>query len=210
VSERRYPDSQIRDGEDSLFRIVLVCTGNRCRSPVAKALLERHGENLPIDVRSVGLLDLESAPVLPEILELGSVHGLDLGAHRSSHIEPNKLSAADLVLGLERQHVAAAVVDGDAAPDKTFTLRQFVQLSESLHPGSSALDDAQLARQIVGSAHRSLPSGFRSGLDVTDPFGGPRRGYEEMFTILDDLSLRLLRALFPHAEVHGRQYWMHQ
>ena len=191
--------------EEDLFEVVLVCTGNRCRSPIAKALLDRHALGMPVRVRSVGLLDLGPAPTLPEILELGSAHGLDLRRHRASYIGREQLSGADLVLGLERSHVAGAVVDGNAPYDKTFALREFVDLLQDVGPVPDEMDHAAVARKVVSQVHAARPRGFQAGQDVRDPFGGPKRGYEEMFRVVDGLVRQLVQGLFPHANISAAQ-----
>ena len=182
-----------------LFRIVLVCTGNRCRSPVAEAILRREGHALPVGVRSLGLLDLGPVPTLPEIIELGKRHGLDMSEHRASHIQGNGLREEDLVLGLERQHVAAAVVEGGASYERTFTLREFVEVIEAVPMVGGTSLPAQ-AREMVAAAHTRRPNRFRPGTDIEDPFGGPPRGYEDMYKVVENLCRRLLQRLFGTGE----------
>ena len=48
------------------FQIVFVCTGNRFRSPIAAAFVQKHGAGLPLDLRSLGTLDTGPAPPLAE------------------------------------------------------------------------------------------------------------------------------------------------
>ncbi len=80
-----------------MFRhILVVCTGNVCRSPLAAALLQRA---LPErHVSSAGL----AAPVGREadatVRELASADGLDLTGHRARQLTPEMLRDAELVL----------------------------------------------------------------------------------------------------------------
>src|SRR5687768_611486 len=101
-----------------MFEIIVICTGNRNRSPIAEASLKEATEGLPVQVSSVGLLDLGDVPALDETLEVARRIGLDLSAHRARCLAAVEVSKTDLVLGLEWQHVAAAVVDHAAAPER--------------------------------------------------------------------------------------------
>lgn len=89
-------------------RILVVCTGNICRSPVGEALLR---ERLPErSVESAGLGAVVGEGVHPEALRLAKADGLDVTAHKARQIEPDWLHHADLVLVMsegQRQAVGA-------------------------------------------------------------------------------------------------------
>jgi protein-tyrosine phosphatase len=179
-----------------MFRILFVCTGNRCRSPLAEVQLRHLARGLPIEVGSVGLLELGPAPAPPELIEVARASGLDLSAHRARGLASVDLSDVDLVIGLERAHVAAAVVDGNAPYDRVFSLREVVRLLERIEPPDSD-DLVERARTAVARAHeaRGADPGFVPGEDVEDPFGGPREGYLTMARDVGDLCRRLLAGL---------------
>jgi protein-tyrosine phosphatase len=188
-----------------MFEILFVCTGNRCRSPLAEEQLRRLAAGLPVSVGSVGLLDLGSAPALPEVLEVARSVGLDLSSHRSRHLAGVDLSGVDLVLGLERSHVAAVVVEANVPYDKAFTLKEIVRLLTGVRASSEG-DPEERARALVRSAHerrRAEPS-FVAGEDIEDPFGGPRSGYVEMAGTVAELCRSLMTRLFPASTPAGR------
>jgi low molecular weight protein-tyrosine phosphatase len=179
-----------------MFQILFVCTGNRCRSPLAEVQLRQLARGLPIEVGSVGLLDLGPAPALPEMIEVARTSGLDLSAHRARGLSSIDLAGADLVIGLERTHVATAVVEGNAPYDKVFSFREIVRLLEVIEPPDSD-DVVERARAAVARAHeaRGTDPSFVPGEDIQDPFGGPREGYFTMARTVGDLSRRLLAGL---------------
>ncbi|EPC04140.1 hypothetical protein L861_02175 [Litchfieldella anticariensis FP35 = DSM 16096] len=76
--------------------ILVVCTGNICRSPVGEALLKRlcPGKR----VASAGLGALVGKGVDPNALRLGEADGLELGAHRARQVTLEMLQDADLIL----------------------------------------------------------------------------------------------------------------
>jgi protein-tyrosine phosphatase len=187
----------------SMFEILFVCTGNRCRSPIAEEHLRRRAAALPVKVSSVGLLDLGSAPALPEVIEVARAAGLDLTRHRARYLNSVDLSAVDLVVGLERSHVAAAVVEASVPYERTFTLREIVRLLSEVRPPSER-DPVERARALVGRAHaiRSAQPSFIPGEDIEDPFGGPRSAYVEMAETVASLCGELMTGLFG-AEATG-------
>ncbi len=181
-----------------MLRILFLCTGNRCRSPVAEAYLRRYSTALPFEVSSAGLLDLGPAPALPEVLRAGESIGLDLSEHRARSVELVDLERVDVVVGLERSHVAAVVVEKQVPYEKAFTFGELVRLLETIGPVED-LDPERRARKALELAHRARSAGeFMPGEDVTDPFGGARPGYASMALKLRDLSDRLLEGLFGH------------
>jgi protein-tyrosine phosphatase len=85
-----------------LDRVLMVCTGNICRSPMAEALLSRrfaargHGH-----VESAGLAALSGHPADPLAVQLLAERGIDLSAHRARQLTPELLASFDLVLVME-------------------------------------------------------------------------------------------------------------
>lgn len=90
------------------MRVIILCTGNICRSPYAehklRAVLTREGiQDIP--VQSYGLAAAESRPCPEATLELGRAAGLDLTAHRARQLTSQALEAHDQVLVMEVEHI---------------------------------------------------------------------------------------------------------
>jgi protein-tyrosine phosphatase len=85
--------------------ILVVCTGNICRSPMAEALLRAHLARLrpQATVSSAGLAALEGRPADPIAVALLAERGIDLSAHRARQITPELVAAAELVLVMEAE-----------------------------------------------------------------------------------------------------------
>ncbi len=85
-----------------LERVLMVCTGNICRSPMAEALLrarfERRGRGT---VASAGLAAVEGRPADPFAVELLAERGIDLSGHRARQLTPELLPHFDLVLVMD-------------------------------------------------------------------------------------------------------------
>jgi len=100
-------------------RVVFVCSGNTCRSPMAAAILRgRDGE---IDVRSAGLLVEPGSSASPQAVAVARERGLDLAAHRSQTLGPALLEDA-LVLTMTRAQQEAVRVRFPAAADRILSL----------------------------------------------------------------------------------------
>jgi protein-tyrosine phosphatase len=179
------------------FRMLFICTGNRCRSPVAEAFVRALSADLPLEVRSAGLLELGSVGVPPEMLPVAERFGLDLSAHRSAPLSGIAPPYPDLILGLERTHAAAAVVEARLPPERVFALMEMVRLLEGIAPPQEK-DPVERARVAVALAPeaRRTSAAFLPGEDISDPFGGPSDGYLEMALQVRGLCTRLVVGLF--------------
>ncbi len=87
-------------------KLLFVCTGNTCRSPLAEALTrslleERDGWS----VASAGLAAAEKAGATAGAGEAAACLGLDLSAHAARQLTPSMLSDADLVLAMTAHQV---------------------------------------------------------------------------------------------------------
>ncbi|WP_019022123.1 low molecular weight protein-tyrosine-phosphatase [Thioalkalivibrio sp. ALE23] len=77
-------------------RILVVCTGNICRSPVAEAMLRRHAPERTIG--SAGLGALVGEGVAPQARALAEADGLDVSGHQARQLTTGMLEQSDLVL----------------------------------------------------------------------------------------------------------------
>jgi protein-tyrosine phosphatase len=98
-------------GSDSLrprstrSRILVVCYGNICRSPMAEALLKRELQRSHLEkqfsVRSAGVGAMPGNPAAPRAQMVAQAHGLDLSAHRSRRLTADMAREADVLVALD-------------------------------------------------------------------------------------------------------------
>ncbi|WP_027858093.1 low molecular weight protein-tyrosine-phosphatase [Marinobacterium jannaschii] len=105
-------------------KILVVCVGNICRSPVGEYLLQ---DKLPssFEVRSAGLGALVDKPMDPTSLELLNELGIDGSAHRAQQIDGTLIAWADLILVMEKGHLEALAVKAPQARGKIHLLMKW-------------------------------------------------------------------------------------
>ncbi len=83
-----------------VVRILVLCAGNICRSPMAEMILRRSLANRGVDaeVSSAGLWAEAGLPASDGASAAAERLGLDLRAHRSAQLDPSDVARADLVL----------------------------------------------------------------------------------------------------------------
>jgi protein-tyrosine-phosphatase len=90
------------------MRILFVCTGNTCRSPLAEALARRvivERALSDIDVSSAGTSAWDSAPASDGALLVGMERGLDLSQHRARTLTRELVRESDLILAMGPHHL---------------------------------------------------------------------------------------------------------
>ena len=179
-------------------RVLVLCSHNQCRSPLAGALLRReialHG--LPVEVLTAGFRD-SGRPATTPTIEVAEDFGIDLRAHASRTVDRDLLIGADLVLGVERLHVREAVVLESSVWPRAFTLRDAVRRAEAVAPRSP--DEplrAWLALLGAGRDRMSL-MGASPDDDVLDPTTDRTVDHHSTAELLDDLMRRLVRRAWP-------------
>lgn len=172
---------------DAPFRVLHVCTGNICRSPIAEGLT-RSGLQARLGggaerflVESAGTWGHSGSPMEPHALTVLAALGVDGGAFRARELVAEHVVAADLVLAATREHRAAAVVLQPRAAARTFTLREFARLAAAVDPASLPDGDpVERARALVraAAAQRGLvPPASPRDDDVADPYHAPETAF---------------------------------
>lgn len=88
------------------MKVLVVCTGNICRSPFAEVYLRRRAGELclELEVVSAGTYALAGNRATPEAVAVASRLGIDLRAHRAASVDHRAVRGADLVLAMSRHH----------------------------------------------------------------------------------------------------------
>ncbi len=107
-------------------RVLVVCVGNICRSPMAEALLRaRLGHRPRFDVSSAGVSALVGHPADESAVALMRERGIDISGHRARQLTPQVAAEADLVLVMESGHERAVYSIAPQARGKVHRIGRF-------------------------------------------------------------------------------------
>lgn len=153
------------------MNVLLVCTGNTCRSPLAEALLRRLLSERGVDgitVASAGTGAWAGAPASEGSYLVALEDGVDLSAHRAQPLTAEVAAAADVILTMSRSHRQR--LNDIGYGDRTFLLGEYAGRS-----GTAA--------------------------EVDDPYGGSLTDYRDTYIqlkgLLDAVVQRLERERIP-------------
>ncbi len=151
-------------------RIVFVCTGNTCRSPLAEYMLKRRlSEIFPYlearyDIVSRGIISLGAQPAHYEISRiLKEKEGIDPSSHISTKLDKDMILSSDIFIVMEEMHKDYIIKTEPTAESRIFPLRKF------------------------------LPSEYSQ--DIIDPISKPVEVYEKVYFLLDQAINELIEWL---------------
>ncbi len=113
--------------------ILLVCTGNSCRSVMAagllKKLLEGKGD---YKIMTAGTAAIKGMPPTYEAIRVMSEQNIDVSGHRSSSLSDEMIGEADLILVMETTHKENILGRRPEAKDKVRLLSEFGDIPDPI------------------------------------------------------------------------------
>lgn len=200
------------------MNVLVVCTGNVCRSPVAEQLLAARLDAAGIaDVRvaSAGTRALAGRPMTAEAADLLRRYGGVPGDHVARQLTEQLALEADLVLTATRAQRAEVAELVPRAARRTYTLRefarvlQFVASEDALDtPGTLGTGAGSRMQRAADAASRSRghapPPSDPNDDDILDPYRASHAVYDEAGRLIDDAVDAVVTALAAPSVSGGR------
>lgn len=177
--------------------VLVVCTGNVCRSPYIERRLRHALRSTRIEVSSAGTGALVGRDMDPSTRGLLEHAHVDAAGFVARALTPELVAGADLVVAAAREHRGAAARLHPAALGRTLTLRDLADLLGGVTPAdvAAAGHPGTWVRQVaaVAVSRRGTVPARQEGVDVTDPIGRPPAVFRQMADEVDDA----LRTVVP-------------
>jgi protein-tyrosine phosphatase len=151
------------------YRVLVVCTGNICRSPMGEVVLRDRlvsaGLDEAVEVASAGISDEERGnPVDPRARAVLDEHGYAVHVHSAHQVGPEELAAYDLVLAMTSQHARALRRHAERVADPA---------------------EIRLWREFDATAPRLDDGAREHDLDVPDPWYGDHDGFYDTLDVVE-------------------------
>ncbi len=156
---------------ENIKSILIVCTGNICRSPMGEGVLRHRlaqAKLSHIRINSAGTSGWDNHKPTSEAIQACSEIGIDISSLRSTPISEPIIRSADLSVAMERHHVSEMVKFYNAPAEKLF---------------------------LLGDFHTKRP-----GMEIEDPYGKPISCYRKILKIIcqcaDGLTDKLKKTFY--------------
>lgn len=188
-------------------RILFVCTGNTCRSPMAEGIMRKllaEAGLSHIEVRSAGVSAYPGSPISDHAASVLAEKG-GLGPSASTLLSQELIEWADLVLTMTSSHKRHTIQLYPEAVDKVYTLKEYVQddaeVAAKIAEIEGLLTELQLKQALsepvteeersrIALLQQEVPS-----LDIADPYGGSLRVYQSAAQEIEDCLIKLAAKL---------------
>lgn len=106
-------------------RVLVVCTGNTCRSPMAEGWLRQKLSGKGWVAESAGVAAWGGSPASPEAVEAMQGLGIDISSHRSQELSKKRVEGASYILTMTEGHRQEVLRRFPEAEPKTFLVHDF-------------------------------------------------------------------------------------
>lgn len=150
------------------FRVLFVCIGNVCRSPVGERLLASRLPAERFEVSSAGVGAMVGYAMSKYAAEQLRALGGDPTGFAARQLDPGFVEGADLVLTATRELRSQVLAEVPGALRRTFTILEFAALMDKAEGSTPAevVRWAGLHRSSVGSVEQDVPDPYRRGVDA--------------------------------------------
>ena len=152
-------------------RVLFVCTGNICRSPMAEGLFRHNVRGRSsFEVYSAGVGAMDGQPPSDYAVRALAELGIDISHQRSNSLSAELVSKADYIFGMTHSHVDAITLLYPQAAEKTFLLREFDETLDFFEKDIS--DPIGGSYEVYANCRDQIEQGIASMLNFLDQTSG--------------------------------------
>ncbi|WP_300173231.1 low molecular weight protein-tyrosine-phosphatase [uncultured Aliivibrio sp.] len=117
-------------------RILVVCTGNICRSPIAEVLLKAKLPNNTVESAGISVTksNLNNAGAHPYSQQVCNENGVDISRHRARQLTPELCYDFDLILVMSHEQIEEVAQLAPLSRSKTMLLGYWIGQGEVIDP----------------------------------------------------------------------------
>ena len=180
-------------------RILVVCTGNICRSPYIERVLAHELAGTGISVSSAGTGALVGAPIDPESATRLRAAGADADNYAARQVTRDIVAASDLIIAATREHLSQVVPLHPRALRYGFALHDLGDLLAAVTPAeiAAAPGDNHVAKVAAAAIAKRGVIAPRLPRDsgIVDPYRQPGAVFDQMVAEIATSLPAVVRAL---------------
>ncbi|MFR0603405.1 protein-tyrosine-phosphatase [Bifidobacterium pseudolongum subsp. globosum] len=186
------------------MKVLFVCTGNICRSPMGELMFPLFFHDTTIETDSAGTQGLVDSPIDPSSGRLMALDGIDSSGFRSKRLTPQIAMSSDLILCFtERQHKKIVTL-APRVRTRTYPLNDFANLCKyfsenNLLQGTTIEDRLREVMYNTSMVRHMIPQ----AADIADPYNKDFQAFQTAHDQIGYAIADIAAALEPTRGAHA-------